>query len=100
MLGWKAVEKSIGSGISLEEAQAIMIEKGFDVYVSNPGHIIFKRSGTQWTFSMKKIPVEVAIAKSESGLFIQARYDAFVLFDTGDLEKFINELVAHFMTPA
>lgn len=94
MLGWKTVEKTIDPSVSLEEARTILREAGFREHVVNPEHIIFKRSGTQLTVKGNKIPIEVAVAKAESGLFLQARYDTFALFDTGDLAKVADDLAA------
>jgi len=94
MLGWKAAERRIEPSIPLEQAKVIMKEAGFIEHVSNPEHAIFKRAGTQAALKGEKFTIEVALAKSESGLFLQARYDTFVLFDTGDLEKFADELVS------
>ena len=36
--------------------------------------------------------MELAIAKSDRGLFIQLRYEHFVLFDTGDLKSVADEI--------
>ena len=94
MLGWKAAERKIEPSVSLEQAKAVMKETGFIEHIANPEHAIFKRSGTQVALKGENFSVEVALAKSESGLFLQARYDTFVLFDTGDLEKLADDLAA------
>jgi len=93
MWGWKAAERKIESGVTLEQAKSIMNAAGFIEHVANPEHAIFRRAGTQMTLRGEQFPVEVALAKAEGGLFFQARYDAFVLFDTGDLEKLADGLV-------
>jgi len=94
MLGWKAAERRIEPSLPLEQAKAILKEAGFAEHIANPEHAIFKRAGTQAALKGEKLSVEVALAKSEAGLFLQARYDTFVLFDTGDLEKFADDLAA------
>jgi hypothetical protein len=94
MRGWKTVEKKIDTSVSLGEARAILREAGFREHVVNPEHFIFKRSGTQLTFKGERAPIDVAVAKTESGLFLQAKYDTFVLFDTGDLAKVADDLAA------
>ena len=94
MLGWKAVEKTIDPSVPLEEARAILKEAGFREHAVNPEHIIFKRSGTQVAIKGEELSIEVAVAKAESGLFLQVRYDTFALFDTGDLAKVADGLAA------
>ena len=68
--------------------------------VSNPTHAIFKRTGTQnpWTTVApegEQVPVELAVAESQNGLLLHMRYETFVLFDTGDLKRFADELAGH-----
>ena len=80
----------------MEQAETILKEAGFIENIANPEHAVFKRAGTQAAVKGGKFSLEVALAKTETGLFLQARYDTFVLFDTGDLEKFANDLSAKF----
>ena len=90
--GWKAAERKIEPSITLEQAKTILKEAGFIEHIANPEHAIFKRAGTQATLKGEKCYLEVTLAKTETGLFLQARYDTFVLFDTGDLDKFADDL--------
>jgi len=90
--GWKAAERKIEPSIPLEQAKTILKEAGFIEHIANPEHAIFKRAGTQATLKGEKCYLEVTLAKTETGLFLQARYDTFVLFDTGDLDKFADDL--------
>lgn len=94
MWGWKAVERTIEPSVTLEQARGILEAAGFTQTVANPAHAIFKRAGTQLSTSGKDFSVEAAVAKSEGGLFLQIRYDTFVLFDTGDLEKLAADLAS------
>ena len=94
MLGWKPVERRIGPSLSLNEAKAVLEDMGFEERVVNPEHIIMKREGTQRTLKGEELPIEAAVAKAESGLFLQVRYATFALFDTGDLESFTDELAS------
>ncbi len=94
MLGWKIVARKVDSSVSFEKARDIMKSIGFEEHVANPDHAVFKKSGTSMTISAKKIPLEVAMTRAESGLHLQVGYDAFVLFDTGDLEKIADDLAA------
>ena len=94
--GWKAAERKIEPSIPLEQAKTILKEAGFIEHIANPEHAIFKRAGTQATLKGEKVSLEVTLAKTETGLFLQARYDTFALFDTGDLDKFADDLSAKF----
>lgn len=93
MWGWKTVERQVSPSVPLEEARDILIREGFSEHVTNPSHLIMKRSGTQFTVSGEKVPIELAIAKAKTGLFLQLRYDTFCLFDTGDLDKLADTIV-------
>ena len=42
----------------------------------------------------RNLPLELAIAESGRGLFIQLRYETFLLFDTGDLNEIAGEIAA------
>ena len=94
MWGWKTVERRINPSVSFDEARDIAVENGFAEHIKNPTHVVLKRSGTQLTASAEKIPLELAIAEADEGLFLQLRYDTFVLGDTGDLGKLADDLAA------
>ena len=94
MWGWKTVERQVNPSVGLAEARDIVVQEGFTEHVKNPSHIVFKRSGTTLTVSGEKAPLEMAIAEADDGLFLQLRYDAFMAFDTGDLDRLADELVA------
>lgn len=104
MLGWKAVERIIEPSIGFEEAKRLLQEEGFRLNVSNPSHAIFKSEGTQnpWTTlapNGENVPIELALAESHSGLHVQLRYGTFILFDTGDLKTFADE-IARLLSPS
>ena len=94
MLGWKAVQRTINPSVSFEKAQEILQDLGFRANVENPTHIILKRVGIKLTVKGASAPIELALAKEESGLSLQLRYDTFVLFDTGDLDRFADKISA------
>ncbi len=93
MWGWKAVDRHITAGVTLDQARQLIRERGFSENVVNPGYVIFKREGTQFTFKGERFPLELVIAQADSGLFLQLRYDTFVLFDDEDLEKLADDIV-------
>ena len=94
MWGWKTVERQVNPSVSIDEAKKIAVQNGFAEHVKNPSHIVLKRSGTQLTTSVDKVPLELAIAEADEGLFLQLRYDTFVLGDSGDLDKLADDLAA------
>lgn len=94
MWGWKTVERRVKPSVNWKQINAVMEQKGFTKRIANPEHAIFQKKGTQFTMKGEKFDIEVTFATAETGLFLQARYDTGVLFDTGDLEKFVDALVA------
>ena len=94
MWGWKTVERQVNPSVSIDEAKDIAVQNGFVEHIKNPSHVVLKRSGTQHTASVEKVPLELAIAEADEGLFLQLRYDTFALFDTGDLDRFADDLAA------
>ncbi len=88
------MERRIGQSVTLEQAKGIMKEAGFSEHIATPEHVIFRRAGTQLAVKGEDFSIEVALAKAEAGLFLQARYDTFVLFDTGNLEELADDLAA------
>ncbi|MBZ8182922.1 hypothetical protein [Oscillatoria salina] len=94
MRGWKVIERKIEQSVSLAQAHIIIEDAGFTEYFTNSEHTIFKRAGKQLAIDGKNFSLEVTLAKMNVGLFFRIRYDTFVLFDTGDLEKLADELVA------
>lgn len=94
MKGWKPVERHIPDAVELTEAKHILEQHGFSIHADNPEHAILRRSGTQLSTSGEDFPLEAAIARADQGLYLQMRYDTFVLFDIGDLEQFADEISA------
>ncbi len=94
MDGWHAVERNVDEPVLLDAAVERVEALGFDPAVRNPGHVLLKRDGTKWTLRGERFPLELALAESDDGIFLQLRYDSFVAFDTGDLEKLADELAS------
>jgi hypothetical protein len=103
MWGWKAAERLIEPGVPFDDAKQLLQQHGFQLHASHPGYAVFQTSGVEspWTTPFPEgwaIPLELALAPSQSGLFLQLRYGTFVLFDTGDLEQ-LADAVADLLTP-
>lgn len=93
MWGWKSIERSVATGAGLDSARAILVDRGYEVSKETDGVLFMKKPGTQFALQGQKMPVEIAVATSSDGLFLQARYASFVLFDTGDLESHLNDII-------
>ena len=100
MWGWRTAERSVAPSVSLDRAQEILAELGFKARVVNPSHVILSKPGTSMTVQGKNFHIEAALAGTESGLFLQLRYDGFVLFDTGDLDELADDLAQRLRTRA
>ena len=102
MWGWKSVERIVEPSVSFSQAKKILASQGFQVHVSNPSHAVFKSKGTEnpWTTLApdgENVPIELAVSESQDGLFLHLRYETFILFDTGDLNRFADD-VAGFLS--
>ncbi len=79
----------------LENSQTLY----FDITKKDEETITLKKSGTVITISGEDMPKELSIKYNEKNTEITLKYDAFVLFDTGDLqeelEKICNGLTNH-----
>lgn len=98
MWGWKTIERVVETNADLNAAQMILCDRGYEVVAENEGVMFMIKSGTQYTMKGEKLPFELAVASVPTGLFLQARYGAFVLFDTGDLEKHLQAVIADIET--
>ena len=90
--GWKTVERHVQPAITVDQARVALAEHGFTERSGDSRHATLVREGTWWTTTQEKMPVELAIAETETGLMVHIRYQQFVLFDTGDLERFGDEI--------
>lgn len=93
MDGWDAVERNVDEPVLLDTAVERAESMGFEQVVRNPGHVLLKRPGTQWTLRGERLPLELSLAESDDGVFLRLRYDTFVAFDSGDLHAVADGLV-------
>lgn len=102
MWGWKSVERLIEPSVPITQAKEILQSQGFRLHASNPHHAVFKSAGTEipWTTlapNGENVPIELALAESQGGLYLHLRYETFVFFDTGDLRRFADDIAACFL---
>ncbi len=99
MWGWKSVERLIEPSVPFTRAKEILQSQGFRIHASNPHHAVFKSAGTEnaWTTlapNGENMPIELALAETQGGLYLHLRYETFVFFDTGDLRRFADDIAA------
>lgn len=99
MWGWRTVEKEVRPGVPMDDARRILAEAGFDEQSGDESHAVMKKDGTQITKDGSSYPIELAVAEADGGLMLHLRYDRFVLFDTGDLVRY-GEEIAGWLEPA
>ena len=93
MWGWKPVERQIETEVAIGNARTILKDTGFNEHICTDSYVLFKREGSKLVSAGEEAPLELALAKTDSGLFMQLRYAAFLLFDTGDLSKLADRIV-------
>ncbi|GAA4903577.1 hypothetical protein [Streptomonospora salina] len=94
MHGWTTVERTLPGPTLIDPAVARAANLGFVEHTRQPGHAVLRRNGTQAAFRGDRLPVELTVAEAEDGLLLRLRYNAFVLFDTGDLARLADEIAA------
>ena len=92
MDGWKAAERRVRGEVLLDHALADVLERGFAVREQLPGSAILTRAGTQLTTRGERFPLELTVSEAEDGVMLRLRYDTFVLADTGDLERLVEDI--------
>lgn len=100
MWGWRTVERDVQPAVSVDTARERLTEQGFDEQSGDSKHATFYRDGTWFTTKGDRIPLELAIAETDAGLVAHLRYRSFILFDTGDLERFGDEVADYLRADA
>lgn len=54
--------------------------------------VVLKKPGTIWTFYDKNMPLELTINFETKSTHFSLKYDAFALFDTGDLQNELDKI--------
>ena len=95
----RAKTKIINQSLDNEKSISFLTNYGFHITKKDEETITLKKSGTVITISGEDMPKELSIKYNEKNTEITLKYDAFVLFDTGDLqeelEKICNGLTNH-----
>ncbi len=95
---WRA-RREIKSAIGLMEVKQCLAEQGFRLKYEEDGRLVFKRDGTLWTTKGEKLPLQMTIVSNDGQLGLILDYDAFVLYENGDLGRLADRLVAQLSEP-
>jgi hypothetical protein len=98
MWGWKILSERVETSFDLAHAHEVLSRDGFEAFDETEHVVFMKKKGTELTRDGKNYPIEVAVAKTDDGLLLQMRYDSFVLFDTGDLQRYMDTLLQSLKT--
>lgn len=83
----KAKTKSFNQLLSKEKCITFFIRYGYFIHSEDETTLVMRKSGTEFTTDGEKFPKELTILFNDKKTEVSLKYDTFVLFDTGDLQK-------------
>ncbi len=90
----KAKRILFNQSLNSEKCINFFVKYGYFIHREDENNIIMKKNGTIFSFKGEKFPKELTIHFNSRQTEISLKYDAFVLFDTGDLQDEVN-LLSH-----
>jgi len=75
-----------------EEYINLLSKLGFNVIKDENQIVTFKKKGTNWTFKGEDMPLKLTIDFQDKNIQLTLKYNTLVLFDTGDLQKILDEI--------
>ena len=84
--------KIINQPLDNEKAISFLTNYGFHITKKDKETITLKKPGTVITITGEHMPKELSINYNEKSTEIRLKYDAFVLFDTGDLQEELEKI--------
>jgi len=88
----KGKTKIINQILDNEKSISFLTNYGFHITKKDKETITLKKSGTVITITGENMPKELSIKYNEKSTEITLKYDAFVLFDTGDLQEELEKI--------
>lgn len=88
----KEKTKIINQTLDNEKSISFLTNYGFHITKKDKENITLKKSGTVITITGEDMPKELSIKYNEKSTEITLKYDAFVLFDTGDLQEELEKI--------
>ena len=82
---------------SVDAAVTTLMRFGFHEYERADGQAVLKKPGDRFSFRAHQRPLEATVRAGTSGAVeLGFRYDQFLVFDTGDLERHADRVAAAF----
>ncbi|WP_282113839.1 hypothetical protein [Maribacter stanieri] len=78
--------------MDIEKSISFLTEYGFQITEKDKENIKLKKSGTVITISGEDMPKKLSINYNKKSNEVTLEYDAFVLFDTGDLQEELQKI--------
>jgi len=68
------------------------VRYGYYIHTEDDRTLVLKKTGSVFASSGEKIPKELSILFKDKGTEVSLKYDALILFDTGDLQKELDKI--------
>lgn len=78
--------------LDLEKCINFFVRYGYYIFNEDHSAVVMKKTGSAFSFYGEKFPKELSIFSEDNKTEISLKYDAFVLFDTGDLQKELDRI--------
>ena len=75
-----------------EKCINFFVRYGYYIHSEDERALVLKKTGSVFAFSGENIPKELSIFFKDKGTEFSLKYDALVLFDTGDLQKELDRI--------
>jgi hypothetical protein len=83
----KAKKTTFKESLNKEKCVTFFIRYGYFIHTEDDQSVVMRKAGTEFTTAGEKFPKELSISFKNNETEIALKYDTFVLFDTGDLQK-------------
>lgn len=80
--------------VAPRDAEETLRRFGFHDHEPAAERVVMKKPGLRFSFRAHQRPMEAILSPTDGGTRLVLRYDILVAFDTGDLEKHADRLVA------
>ena len=88
----KSKTTSFDQLLDKEKCINFFVRYGYYIHTEEGHSLVLKKTGSVFTSSGEKIPKELSISFEDNGTEFSLKYDALVLFDTGDLQNELDRI--------
>lgn len=90
MWGWKSARRELPASVTGTKFQSVLDSEGFRLDISKENCLLFRRSGSIWTFHGERAPIAIEVRGNQA----EIRYDTrWMIGDTRDLAKLLERLL-------